>query len=114
MLPTELLVNRPSGDALVPKRVALNEQNRAIATDLIEIFQAHQGKTQGELNQQLQELEGEETDYRFKRGLAHLLRSGFSTFDVVSPLEPQDLRQRVFAAASRQVPLPQPASETLG
>jgi len=114
MLPTDLLINRPSGDAIVPKRLALNEQNRAIATDLIEIFHDHQGKAQGELNRQLQELEGEETDYRFKRGLAHLLRSGFSTFDIVSPLEPQDLRQRVFAAASQQVPLPQHAPETLG
>ncbi|MGF1498031.1 MAG: DUF790 family protein [Elainellaceae cyanobacterium] len=114
MLPTDLLINRPSGDAIVPKRLALNEQNRAIATDLIEIFHDHQGKAQGELNRQLQELEGEETDYRFKRGLAHLLRSGFSTFDIVSPLEPQDLRQRVFAAASQRVPLPQHAPETLG
>lgn len=67
------------------------------------MFQAHVGKPQGELNRQLQELEGEDTDYRIKRGLAHLLRSSFSTFDIVSPLEPIALRQRVFAQAATRV-----------
>ena len=78
----------------------------AIATDLIGLFQAHQGKTQGELNQQLQIWEGEETDYRIKRGLAHILRSSFSTFEPVSPLEPPMLRERAFALASSAVPSP--------
>jgi len=79
---------------------------RAIATDLIALFQAHQDKPQGELNQQLQLLEGEDTDYRVKRGLAHLLRSSFSTFEPISPLEPPMLRERAFALASRAVPSP--------
>ena len=60
--------------------------------------------TQGNLDRQLKELEGEETDYRIKRGLAHILRSSFSTFEVVSPLEPQQLRQRVFALSAQTVP----------
>lgn len=76
----------------------------AIATDLIALFQAHQGQTQGQLNQQLQVLEGEDTDYRIKRGLAHILRSSFSTFEPISPLEPTMLRERAFALASRAVP----------
>ena len=79
---------------------------RAIATDLIALFQAHQDKPQGELNQQLQLLEGEDTDYRVKRGLAHLLRSSFSTFEPISPLEPPMLRERAFALASGAVPSP--------
>lgn len=78
----------------------------AIATDLIGLFQAHQGKTQGDLNQQLQVLEGEDTDYRIKRGLAHILRSSFSTFEPVSPLEPPMLRERAFARARAAVPSP--------
>jgi hypothetical protein len=49
-------------------------------------------------------LEGEDTDYRIKRGLAHILRSSFSEFDIVSPLEPQQLRQRVFSLAAQTVP----------
>jgi predicted nuclease of restriction endonuclease-like RecB superfamily len=113
MLPSDLLMHRPSGESVIPKRLALNVRNLAIANELIALFQAHCGKTQGKLNQQLQELEGEDTDYRVKRGLAHLLRNSFSTFDIVSPLDPQDLRQRVFELAARQVQTPHYATQTL-
>ena len=44
---------------------------------------------------ELQVLEGDYTDYRVKRGLAFLLSSAYSTFEVVSPLDPVMLRQRV-------------------
>lgn len=81
-----------------------------MAADLIQLFQAHQGLTQGELNRQLQELEGEDTNYRIKRGLAHLLRSHFSTFDVVSPLDPPLLRERVFSLAAQTIPSPTAAA----
>lgn len=113
MLPTDLLVNRFSGDEIVPKKLALSEANVAIARELIGIFEDHRGSTQGDLNRQLQEIEGEETDYRLKRGLAHLLRGGFSTFEIVSPLEPQDLRKRVFSLAAESAPLPQTRTQTL-
>lgn len=113
MLPTELLINRPNGDALVPKKLPLNQTHLAIAQDLISLFQAAKGDTQGNLNRQLQELEGEDTDYRIKRGLAHLLRNSFSTFDIVSPLDPQLLRQRVFSLAAQTVPSPQAAQQHL-
>ncbi|HTL87831.1 MAG TPA: DUF790 family protein, partial [Leptolyngbya sp.] len=97
MLPTDLLMHRFIGEELVPKRLKLDKQNLAIADDLITLFQNAKGITKGELNRQLQELEGEETDYRIKRGLAHLLNSSFSTFETVSPLDPPMLRDRVFA-----------------
>ena len=84
----------------------VNRETIAIAQELIDLFQGHQGKTQGELNQQLQVLEGEDTHYRVQRGLAHLLRSSFSTFEAVSPLEPPMLRARAFALASGTVPSP--------
>jgi hypothetical protein len=100
------LIHRPYGETIQPKRLALSRENLAIAQTLIDLFQAHQGQPQGDLNQQLQELEGEETDYRIKRGLAHLLRSSFSTYEPVSPLEPAMLRERVFALASGTVPSP--------
>lgn len=77
---------------------------RAIADDFIGIFQAHVGQPQHQLNRQLQVLEGEDTDYRIKRGLAHILRSSFSTFEPVSPLEPLMLRERAFTLASRTIP----------
>ena len=71
------------------------------------------GDSQGNLDRQLKELEGEETDYRIKRGLAHILRSSFSTFEVVSPLEPQQLRQRVFALSAQTIPSPQATQQHL-
>lgn len=77
-----------------------------MATDLIGLFQAHVGQPQGDLNRQLQDLEGEDTNYRIRRGLAHLLRNHFATFDQVSPLEPEELRQRIFALAAQTAPSP--------
>ncbi|MBD2072169.1 DUF790 family protein [Leptolyngbya sp. FACHB-671] len=113
MLPSDLLISRQNGEEITPKRLGIGQKYGAIATDLINLFQQMQGKTQGELNRQLQELEGEDTDYRIKRGLAHILKSSFSTFEVVSPLEPQLLRQRVFALSAQAAPLPQTAQATL-
>ncbi|NEQ98618.1 MAG: DUF790 family protein [Cyanothece sp. SIO2G6] len=114
MLPTDLLMQRFSGEEVVPKRSPLTPQNVAIAQEIITIFDQYQNSKQGDLNQQLKELEGEQTDYRFKRGLAHLLKNQrYSTFEVVSPLPPQELRQKVFAIASLSVPLPTTAAQTL-
>ena len=102
MLPSDLLIHRYSGETVVPKRLAINAANLAIAVDLIQQFQAAKGGTRGELNRQLLELEGEDTDYRIKRGLAHLLSAdAFSTFETVSPLDPATLRQRVFEIAAQ-------------
>ncbi|MDV3352975.1 DUF790 family protein [Leptothoe sp. LEGE 181152] len=113
MLPSDLLIHRPRGDSIDAKQLPLSKDWLAIATNLISLFQATVGDTQGSLNQKLQELEGEDTDYRIKRGLAHILRSSFSTFEIVSPLEPQALRQRVFALAAANVPSPTAAQQHL-
>ncbi|MFG6104027.1 DUF790 family protein [Leptothoe sp. EHU-05/26/07-4] len=113
MLPSDLLIHRPRGDSIDAKQLPLSKDWLAIATNLISLFQATVGDTQGSLNQKLQELEGEDTDYRIKRGLAHILRSSFSTFEIVSPLEPQALRQRVFALAAASVPSPTAAQQHL-
>ncbi len=106
MLPSELLIHRPWGESVQPKRLALGAAQLALATTVIEAFQACQGLTQGDLDRRLQELEGDRTDYRIHRGLAHLLRNHFSTFAVVSPLEPGLLRSRLFALASQSAPSP--------
>jgi len=102
MLPSDLLIHRYSGETVVPKRLVINSANIEIAADLIHQFQEAKGGTRGELNRQLLELEGEDTDYRIKRGLAHLLNAdAFSTFETVSPLDPATLRQRIFAIAAQ-------------
>lgn len=98
-------MHRFSGEELIPKRLPIDSKHQAIATDLIEIFQTAKGDTKGNLNRQLQELEGEDTDYRIKRGLAHLLNAdAFSTFETVSPLDPATLRQRIFTLSAQAAP----------
>ncbi len=113
MLPTELLINRQNGEEIIPKRLAINPQTCAIATELITCFQNAVGGTQGELDRHLSELEGDSPDYRLKRGLAHILKSSFCTFEIISPLEPPLLRQRVFALSAQSVPSPQASQATL-
>ncbi len=84
----------------------------AVAKELIDCFVAARGVTQGELDSQLQELEGDSPDYRFKRGLAHLLKSACE-FEVVSPLEPPLLRERVFSLSALSVPSSSQSCQTL-
>jgi len=76
-------------------------------------FNSHLGRTQGELDRELSELEGDSPDYRVRRGLIHLLKGDYGTFEVHSPLEPQLLRERVFALAAQTPPLPQAVPTTL-
>jgi uncharacterized protein len=104
MLPTDLLIHRRSGEEISPKRLDLDQKNLAIATELIALCQTLQGNTQGELDRQLLELEGDSPNYRIKRGLAHILKSNFSKFEIVSPLEPQELRHRVFELSAKSTP----------
>ncbi|MEG3978602.1 DUF790 family protein [Microcoleus sp. herbarium8] len=113
MLPTDLLSHRQNGESIIPLRLKIDAKNLEAATETINCFQESIGKTQGELDGRLLELEGDSPDYRLKRGLAHLLKGGFSTLEVVSPLEPSDLRQRVFALSARSTPSPQSTQLTL-
>ncbi|WP_193197718.1 DUF790 family protein [Nostoc sp. MG11] len=103
MLPTDLLMHRQNGEEIIPKRLKIDQKTSELAIDLINYFQAAVGKTQGVLERQLADFEGDTTDYRVKRGLAYILKSSFCTFEVVSPLEPQMLRERVFSLSAKSV-----------
>ncbi len=113
MLPSELLINRLNGETVAPKQIEIDDEHRAIAQSLIDCFAQFQGKRQGELDERLAELEGESPDYKLKRGLAHLLRKGFSTFEEVSPLDPIELRRQVFALSAQSAPSPIQTEQTL-
>lgn len=113
MLPSELLMQRYSGEEIIPKHLPLHQEHLASAAELIDLFSAAKGSPRGELMAQLQVLEGESTDYRIKRGLVHLLSSAYSTFEVLSPLDPVMLRQRTFALSAQTVPSPQASEVTL-
>ncbi|MCL1472516.1 DUF790 family protein [Argonema antarcticum] len=113
MLPSELLSHRQNGETIIPKRLKIDDRNLELAIDLITYFEEAVGKTQGELDNKLSEFEGDSPDYRLIRGLVHLLKSSFCTFEVVSPLEPQELRDRVFVLSARSIPSSQASSQTL-
>ncbi|WP_448270921.1 DUF790 family protein [Nostoc sp. DSM 114160] len=103
MLPTDLLMHRQNGEEIIPKRLKIDRATSDLAIELINYFQSAVGKTQGVLERQLTDFEGDSTDYRVKRGLAYILKSSFCTFEVVSPLEPQMLRERIFSLAAKSV-----------
>ena len=105
------MIQRTHGEAVVPRRLPVNADTLGLAADLIALFRVAQGQTRGEIEAELQVLEGDRTDYRVKRGLAHLLAHDFSAFEVGSPLEPAALRQRVFALSATSVPPPPPPPE---
>jgi uncharacterized protein len=106
MLPSELLQSRVKGTQVIPTRLELSDRNLDMARDIIDIFLTCRGKKRSVLNEQLAILEGEATDYRIKRGLAHLLLTDACTFEVKSPLEPVALRERAFTLAAERPPLP--------
>ncbi|MDZ8026882.1 MAG: DUF790 family protein [Nostoc sp. DedQUE01] len=114
MLPTDLLMHRQNGEEIIPKRLKIDRQTSDLAIELINYFQSAVGKTQGVLERQLTDFEGDSTDYRVKRGLAYILKSSFCTFEVVSPLEPQMLRERVFSLAAKSVSSRESTQVTLG
>ena len=113
MLPSDLLIYRQNGETVVPKKLAIDDKTLAVASDRIECFMEHKGETQGALDQKLAQMEGDSPDYRIKRGFNHILKSSFSTFEIVSPLEPPVLRQKVFAAAAQTKTIPEFRSDTL-
>ena len=104
MLPSDLLIHRNRGATIAAKRLPLDRAQRDRAAEMIALFQSMRGRPQKDLDGALAEREGTSPDYKIERGLVHLLRQSFSTFEVVSPLDPIDLRRRVFAIAATDGP----------
>lgn len=97
------MIHRQNGEEIIPKRLKLDNKHLGLASDLIQFFQDAVRMSQGVLERQLADFEGDTTDYRMKRGLAYILKSSFCTFELVSPLEPAMLRERVFSLAAKSV-----------
>jgi len=115
MLKSDHLIHQQNGESIIPKQLLVEDKNGAIplANELISCFEKSVGKPQKELDGALSEKEADNTDYRIQRGLAHLLKNNFSTFEIISPIEPQTLRQRVFSKAANTIPTPHHRQETL-
>ncbi|WP_310482379.1 DUF790 family protein [Chamaesiphon sp. VAR_48_metabat_403] len=114
MLPGDLLIYRYNGESIVPKRIELDAHHIQMAIEIIDCFTSVTGGTQGQLDEMLLELEGDSPDFRVKRGFAHLLKSqSFSKFEIVSPLQPSELRERVYALAAIASPSVEHSKTTL-
>ena len=97
----------------VPLELGAVPDNLELIAQLIEVFEKAVGGTRGALQETLSLFEADETNYKQKRGLAHLLSSFYSNFEAVSPLEPEALRYKVFAEAAKSPPNPSSRRQTL-
>ena len=105
MLTLDLLRYRIKEDEISARYVnPKNRKYRAIARDLIEIYGAHLNKTRGSLASALADYEAADTTYHVTRGLAKLLEDR-SEFTIQSPIEPEILREKIFAYGSKHHPV---------
>lgn len=104
MLTSELLIYRIQAGLVVPRALSKTKTDLERAANVIELFTAFHGSTRGELDDALREDEGESTDYRVRRGLAHLLYSERCEFTTQAVADPEALRERVFKASALERP----------
>ncbi|MFO0604020.1 MAG: DUF790 family protein [Polyangiales bacterium] len=74
-----------------------------LARQVVDVFDAHVGKTREALDNALAALLGEGTEFLLHRGLAKLLADR-ATFEVKAPCEPALLRRRLFEEAAKVHP----------
>ena len=105
MLTAKLARSRTDGDTITPLFVdPTDERYQETAADLIEIFTEHLGEPKGELEETIDELTIADTDYKIVQGLAKLLQDECE-FEVIAPVDPQEIRQRLFEKANESYPV---------
>ena len=104
VLPTEFLINTLRAGVVTPHALDLTPDNLELARGILDLFIAHQGRTRRELDEALEADTADSTDYRVRRGLAHLLYSECCEFSTQSAVDPVTARAEVFALAARERP----------
>ncbi|WP_318567396.1 DUF790 family protein [Salinigranum marinum] len=105
MLTADLARSRAGGDSVQPLFIDPDEKRyRETVTELIRLFDDHLGEPKGDLEDAIDELTVADTDYKIIQGLAKLLRDE-SEFETVAPVEPREIRQRLFEKANEQYPI---------
>mgnify|MGYP002761199418 FL=1 len=105
MLTADLARSRTDGDTVTPLFVdPADDQYQQTAAELIDIFTDHLGEPKGELEATIDELTIADTDYKIVQGLAKLLQDECE-FDVVAPVDPQEIRRRLFEKANDSYPV---------
>src|SRR4051794_17910048 len=102
MLTGKLVRVRYSRERILPTYLGVaDEAWLAVAEQLLALFQGQEGRTRGELEEDLEEAFGTETTTLIHQGLAKLLEDRCE-FEVVSGSPPEELREVVFRTAALQ------------
>jgi len=105
MLTADLARSRTDGDTVTPLFVDPDDDRyQQTAAELIEIFTDHLGEPKGELEATIDELTIADTDYKIVQGLAKLLQDECE-FEVIAPVDPQEIRRRLFEKANDSYPV---------
>jgi uncharacterized protein len=99
MLPSELLRYTGRAGHAFPLYIRGERQNWA--GKVLDVIDAHRGKTRKELLESLQGLEGDSPDYQVVRGLSHLALEE-AKFSIVAPTDPESLRQEIFTLTAKR------------
>jgi predicted nuclease of restriction endonuclease-like RecB superfamily len=100
VLPSELLVVWKRKGNIWPRYARANEDSLDVADSLIKAYKNHVGEKKSVLKAFAGQLEDEGYEYRFVRGLTHLLdrKSTFKCNDKINPVE---LRRKIFQATGK-------------
>jgi predicted nuclease of restriction endonuclease-like RecB superfamily len=102
MLPTNLVRVRHSRNRLVPQYLDPGAESWIdTAGQVLEVYRGKHGVTYGEIEDELEDAIGNHPAHIVCRGLAKLLEDRCE-FEVLSGQPPEELRERVFLAASAQ------------
>ncbi len=105
MLTANLARSRTTGQTITPLFIDPgDEQYRETAAELIQLFDDHLGEPKGDLEESIDQLTIADTDYKIVQGLAKLLTDECE-FEVVSPVEPREIRQELFEKANESYPV---------
>jgi predicted nuclease of restriction endonuclease-like RecB superfamily len=113
MLTSDLAINWQRGNRITPSTLDADDPSYVHAAgDLIALMAGHRGRRRVMLSRALDEYIGLGTDYRILRGLIKLL-SDRCRFQTVSPVEPGELRNRLFRMARERHPVDETRRQAL-
>lgn len=106
MLPSALLRIKRKGNKVLPNFANLTYENEFAASLLIDVYEEHVGKTIGELEDSLEDVENQLEDMgyhpKFIRGLIELLNRLVETERPKTKISPDIARKTVFAVSSER------------
>lgn len=105
MLTSDLAIHWQRGNRITPRYLEPGSDTYlAAAEGLIAIVREYIGERQTDLDRALDDFIGTGTEYRILRGMIKLLTDR-CRFDTVSPMEPSELRNRLFLLAREHHPV---------